>query len=100
LPNYIFTKDPSTGDSYADYDHVNDIQTYYLPDISGLVSLDDIQDKSDIIREFIIQLFSHEDLHECIENSNVDSLASAQHEYVYPLVFNWLSGKDKSELGY
>ena len=87
MPNYRFTKDVSDGDeNYADYDYVNDIQSYYIGAIGSLVDGTDLMDTSEIIREFIIQLFIHEDLHNCIENIGIDSIATSQHETVYKWV--------------
>ncbi len=89
--SYEFHKGETDGNIavYAEYNHDSDVQHYYLETISALVTRDDLMDVADILREFITQLFIHEDLHQAIENVDMDTIGESQHETIYPIICKW-----------
>jgi len=86
--SYIFQKEHSVDnvDNYAEYDYLTDSQTFFLPAIGELVGRKDLMNVADILREFMIQLMVHEDLHQAIENIGMDTIAEAQHQTIYQTI--------------
>lgn len=93
MPNYRFVMGQSEKDeNYAEYDHNNDLQVYYMESIGSLLEGSDLMWIDDIMRHFMIQLFIHEDFHNIIENVGIDSIGIAQHETIYQWIrhdFKW-----------
>ena len=89
--SYKFHKGQSDeGDNYADYDHVSDVQNFYLETIGEIVDKCDYMTTDDIVRALMAQLFIHEDFHQAIENVGIDSIGASQHETVFVIVNEWM----------
>ena len=96
MTEYVFHKgEADNGEDYANFDHVANVQNYYLTTIGSIMDGDDMMDMSDIIRHIMIQLFIHEDLHTGIENIGMDTIGESQHQTIYPIICGWNKKSDE-----
>lgn len=74
----------------AYYDEVGDAQCYYMPEFAlhfdGLY----LSNMDDILQAFCAGIFSHEDLHQAIVNTGIDSGAGQEHDLMAK-VTEWLN---------